>query len=781
MASPTANCMNTASNMGEPAMQKRIGGRSAGQGHSTYSTFLCLALLLTLGACATAHAADGDLLWASVLGGGGECRTFDVATDAAGNVYILGGFYGYFGETVDLDPGPGVVIRSSPDPAVFLVKLDAAGNYLWDREWDLGWYGPIDTLLSLAVDTGGNVYIGGVFCSTHDFDPNFGTCYLSPNFPSSSTYSAFVLKLDTNGNFRWAKSIGASVIGTDSCLERQLAIDPSGNVILIGTFHDSADFDPGPGVAMLTIQYEPCKRNVFIVKLNPDGNLVWAKSLEGAPWQLCQETSKVTTDAEGNIILAIPHSSAFDVDPGEGVVLVPDVPGTALVKLDAAGNLVWAQPKEGAGFPLCVDISAKNGTDILLVGAFGGLVDLDPGPGTVLRNGGSVLDQVESTFLMKLNGSGDFCWVKTMAGEKSSFARSVTVDTDGNVYAAGLYRDGSSFLDDYALPLPIEHGQPFLFKTTPSGDLVWFRVVGSRSRNGFCYDSMFLATGPDNSVYMTKPFYDSMDFDSGPGVAFLTNTPNPGSNNSSAILKFDRGIGSEAGDPPSPQVSALIPAPAEVSPIPMTVTFSAAVTGFEASDLRVNNGTVSNFAGSGAGYTFDLVPLSAGLVTVNVDAGAAKDGYGRDTLAAVTFQIAYMPLPPNPDSDGDGMPDAWEALYGLDPHSAADAGQDIDGDGLTALQEFQFGGAPNMEDTDGDGYWDAVEMRAGTGLSDAAQMPSAPQHGDVDRNGRADAVDVQIVINAALGKPTPCPANLTGSAGVDALDVQMVINCALGK
>jgi hypothetical protein len=46
------------------------------------------------------------------------------------------------------------------------------------------------------------------------------------------------------------------------------------------------------------------------------------------------------------------------------------------------------------------------------------------------------------------------------------------------------------------------------------------------------------------------------------------------------------------------------------------------------------------------------------------------------------------------DSDGDGMPDGWEALYGFNPHSAADAGQDPDGDGLTNLQEFQQGGHP---------------------------------------------------------------------------------------
>jgi hypothetical protein len=46
------------------------------------------------------------------------------------------------------------------------------------------------------------------------------------------------------------------------------------------------------------------------------------------------------------------------------------------------------------------------------------------------------------------------------------------------------------------------------------------------------------------------------------------------------------------------------------------------------------------------------------------------------------------------DSDGDGMLDGWELLHGFNPHSASDASQDYDGDGLTNLQEFQQGSDP---------------------------------------------------------------------------------------
>lgn len=84
--------------------------------------------------------------------------------------------------------------------------------------------------------------------------------------------------------------------------------------------------------------------------------------------------------------------------------------------------------------------------------------------------------------------------------------------------------------------------------------------------------------------------------------------------------------------------------PTETTPIPCTVTFEESVTGFTANEIIVTNGTVANFAGSGAVYTFDLVPTpdeSLVVVKANIAAGVAANGAGTINAAAPEFSRTY--------------------------------------------------------------------------------------------------------------------------------------------
>ncbi len=100
--------------------------------------------------------------------------------------------------------------------------------------------------------------------------------------------------------------------------------------------------------------------------------------------------------------------------------------------------------------------------------------------------------------------------------------------------------------------------------------------------------------------------------------------------------------------------SPTTPAPStNISPIPVTVTFvdshtslNEDVTGFTSGDIVPTGGSVSNFAGSGAVYTFDLTPGGQGLVSADIAAGVAQDLAGNLNLEATTFSRVYDSIPP---------------------------------------------------------------------------------------------------------------------------------------
>ena len=96
------------------------------------------------------------------------------------------------------------------------------------------------------------------------------------------------------------------------------------------------------------------------------------------------------------------------------------------------------------------------------------------------------------------------------------------------------------------------------------------------------------------------------------------------------------------------------------SPVSLTATFSGPVSGFASDDINVINGTVSNFAGTGAVYTFDVAPDDIGEVTVDIAAGVAQDADGNGNEAAPRFYLGITY-----DDDGDGTVSRAEAIAAI--------------------------------------------------------------------------------------------------------------------
>jgi hypothetical protein len=143
---------------------------------------------------------------------------------------------------------------------------------------------------------------------------------------------------------------------------------------------------------------------------------------------------------------------------------------------------------------------------------------------------------------------------------------------------------------------------------------------------------------------------DSYSFDLTPGGQGLFSadigssiSQDTAGNGNIAATTFSRVFDSIA---PTVGISSGAPNPTNTSPIPVTVTFSESVTGFISTDIVPTNGTVSNFSGSGASYTFDLVPAGQGLVSADIAAGVAQDSATNGNTVATTFSRTYDSFAP---------------------------------------------------------------------------------------------------------------------------------------
>ncbi len=195
--------------------------------------------------------------WAKSMGAANSDQGNGVAVDVKGNVYTTGAFQG----TVDFDPGIGVVnLTSYGSFDVYVSKLNAAGNLVWARNWgnlidDRGY--------AIALDAAGNVYTTGYFKGTVDFDPSSAGTF---SMTAVGADDMFISKLDSSGNFVWAKQIG----GTDVDRGKSIAIDASGNILTTGYFIGVCDFDPG--ATSFNMTSTNLTTDIFVLKLKIKSN-----------------------------------------------------------------------------------------------------------------------------------------------------------------------------------------------------------------------------------------------------------------------------------------------------------------------------------------------------------------------------------------------------------------------------------------------------------------------------------------------------------------------------
>ena len=264
---------------------------------------------------------DGNWLWARGVGEDTDDFSNSICSDVNGNVYVTGVFEGStnFGSHN---------VSSNGDYDIFIAKIDTDGNWLWAENAGGSGY---DSGNSICSGVDGNIYLTGQITGS----ANFGTF----NLTSNGGYDIFVTKMDTDGNWLWAESTGA----TDHDFGNSICTDSSGNVFLTGGFGETVNFGSTTLVAH-------GGRDLFVSQIDPStGNWLWAVEAGSVS---NDKGYSIDTDIDDNIFVTghfvgTVHIGSFNVTSnGEYDVFVAKFSGTS-----SADNNIIPNDSEISNYP----------------------------------------------------------------------------------------------------------------------------------------------------------------------------------------------------------------------------------------------------------------------------------------------------------------------------------------------------------------------------------------------------------------------------------------------
>lgn len=438
--------------------------------------------------------------WAVHMGGEFHENGNSIALDSDGNIYTTGVFEG----TADFNPGPDIY-NLTPDGIgdIFISKLNAAGNFIWAKKMG----GPdLDIGTSIVLDDEGNLITAGIFNGTADLCPGNGNYYLT----SAGLNDIYISKLGINSNFIWAKGMGGT--GSEFIQRECIAMDETGNVYSTGSYEGTVDFDPGTGIYNLTALGE---HDIFISKLGPSGNLIWAKSIGGSSFD---RSSAIELDAEGKIYITGGFVETADFDPGYGTYQLTSAGAedAFVLKLDSSGQFIWAKQLGGNFGDLGRSIAVDNDGNVYTTGEFYGTADFDPGSEIYNLSAAGWFD----AYISKLDSAGNFVWAGQLGGITPDAGYSIALDGSYCVYTTGVFTETGDFdpgIETYNLTSKGET-DIFISKLDANGNFIWAGQIGGPAIDR----SYSLAMDEPGNIYVTGEFEETTDFDPGNGSFLLT-------------------------------------------------------------------------------------------------------------------------------------------------------------------------------------------------------------------------------------------------------------------
>lgn len=355
-----------------------------------------------------------------------------------------------------------------------------------------------DNVTDIAVDTIGNTYVTGYFVSP---TITFGGITLINS--AAYEWDFFIAKYDASGSVIWAKRVG----GNMREFGKSIAVDKIGNCYVTGAFNS-----PSITIGSTILYYASSDFNMFIVKYDANGNVIWAKSAGGD-----SEGRGIAVDGNGNSYVTGFFRDSHITFGSTTLIDTVNVNNKIfIVKYDSSGNLIWAKKPMKSGSGYANKIAVDGAENSYIIGNFSSTA-IFFGNDTLINNGGS--NGTSDLFIIKCDTSGTVLWSKSAEGLYSDFITGIAVDSSGNSYVAGSY-DSPTITFGSTLLINNSTGADddmFIVKYDTNGSIIWAKSVGGT------YDDIINDVSIDGSgnIYTTG-FYSNASINFG-GVTLTNN------------------------------------------------------------------------------------------------------------------------------------------------------------------------------------------------------------------------------------------------------------------
>ena len=372
-----------------------------------------------------------------------------------------------------------------------------------------------DYAYQILTDSKGNVYTLGDYTGSVDFDPSkAGSFFLT----SSKNYSSsFLQKMDSNGNFKWAKEI-VDISSSGMVIDNGplMTIDADDNIYVLG-YNTGATIVP-IGKDTVTID----TAGIVVAKINCDGNYIWVKSISsnGAGDFFF---SSIVADKHDGIYVNVNFRKTIDFDPGPGKFHLSsngDIDAFVL-KLDTSGKFKWAGKIGGLNSDNTGAMALDSSGNLYISGSYSDSADFDPGPGTFLMRA------YWGMFITKLDSNGNFKWADQNIGATYGEIATMKIDSRNNLIVAGIYAGTCDFNPGAAFDALKSIGgglgntasaNIFIQKLDSGGHFIWVKSVAGISFSPYV---AALAIDAKDNIYTTGRFGGKSDFDPGASTFYL--------------------------------------------------------------------------------------------------------------------------------------------------------------------------------------------------------------------------------------------------------------------